>query len=236
MKIALVGDLHGNYVATQALEKALKKIVPEEIWFLGDAVGKGPQSALTCDWVRQHCTRFVGGNWDYGIGNREFSEDGYFWAQLGEERMQWLRELPSEMEATISGVRFRMFHGRPVTPLLKVQDDKQLLSQCFHANGRDYGGVIFADSHRPFLRTLDAGYIVNTGSVGCSMGVTRAHAVIVEGELDCEAPAPISMSILAVPYDNEAAASIARHDPDLPHQAEFITEVLTGVYARGKKD
>ncbi len=232
MKIALVGDLHGNYVATQALEKELDRLNPDEIWFLGDAVGKGPQSAQTCDWVMQHCRRCVGGNWDYGIGNREFAEDGYFWAQLGEERMQWLRSLPREMDVTISGIRFRMFHGRPVTPLLKVQDDKMKLSDAFVANGEIYDGVIFADSHRPFLRTLDAGYMLNTGSVGCSMGVTRAHCILIEGEMG-ETPAPLQMSIISVPYDNEAAADVARNDPDLPHRAEYITEVLTGVYARG---
>lgn len=232
MKIAMIGDLHGNMVATRALAEALQKIAPDEIWFLGDAVGKGPQNAETCDWVRANCTRFVGGNWDYGIGNREFAEDGYFWAQLGEERMAWLASLPEEMEATISGTHFRLFHGRPVTPLMHVQGDKELLSAPFCANGVTYGGVIFADSHRPFIRTLDAGYIVNTGSVGNSMGVPKAHCVIVEGELGSDVPGPLGMTVLSVPYDNEAAAEVARRDVHLPHRESFINEVLTGVYSR----
>ena len=69
-KIAMLGDLHGNLTATLAMEKALKDYHVDEIWFLGDAVGKGPQSRETCDWVRANCTRFVGGNWDYGIGRQ----------------------------------------------------------------------------------------------------------------------------------------------------------------------
>ena len=232
MKIAMVGDLHGNMVATQALADELTRRGVEEIWFLGDAVGKGPQNVETCDWVRANCTRFVGGNWDYGIGRKEFSEDGYFWNQLGEERLSWLGSLPEEMEATISGIRFRLFHGRPVTPLMLVQDDKEVLSAPFTANGKTYGGVIFADSHRPFVRTLNVGYIVNTGSVGNSMGVPRAHCLIVEGEKDCETPAPLTFTVLSVPYDNEAAAEAARQDAKLPHRESFITEVLTGVYSR----
>ncbi len=232
MKIALIGDLHGNYVATQAMEKALEKAAPDEIWFLGDAVGKGPQSRETCDWVRAHCTRFVGGNWDYGIGGKEFAEDGYFWAQLGEERMEWLRTLPSEMECWISGVHFRLFHGRPVTPLISVQEDKAVFAQAFRANGVTYSGIIFADSHRPFVRTLNDGYALNTGSVGNSMGVPRAHALLIEGELNGREEAPLSMTILSVPYDNEAAADAARRDEVLPHRDAFITEVLTGVYSR----
>ena len=232
MKIACIGDLHGNFVATQALEKELRRIGVDEIWFLGDAVGKGPQNAQTCDWVRENCTRFVGGNWDYGIGGKEFSEDGYFWAQLGQERLEWLRTLPRELDCWVSGVHFRLFHGRPVTPLISVQTDKEIFARAFRANGVTYTGILFADSHRPFVRTLNDGYALNTGSVGNSLGVPNAHALILEGELGCKTPAPLTMTVLSVPYDNEAAAEAARQDEALPHRESFINEVLTGIYSR----
>ena len=145
-KIAMLGDLHGNLTATLAMEKALKDYHVDEIWFLGDAVGKGPQSCETCDWVRANCTRFVGGNWDYGIGGKRFAADNYFWDQLGEERMNWLNTLPLDMDEWISGTHFRFFHGRPVTDLMLVQHDKSVLAQPFTANGKVYGGVVFADS------------------------------------------------------------------------------------------
>ena len=105
-------------VAARALENVIHEISPDDIWFLGDAVGKGPQSDETCDWVREHCRHFIGGNWDYGIADKAFPADEYFWNQLGPERMQWLSALPSEAELMLSGIRFRLFHGRPVTPLL----------------------------------------------------------------------------------------------------------------------
>ena len=232
MKIAFIGDLHGNYVATQALEKELRRIGVEDIWFLGDAVGKGPQNAQTCDWVRANCSVCIGGNWDYGIGGKEFAEDGYFWDQLGPERMEWLRTLPSETDCWISGVHFRLFHGRPVTPLISVQEDKAVFAQAFRANGETYTGIIFADSHRPFVRTLNDGYALNTGSVGNSMGVPKAHCLIIDGEKDSREPGVLTMTILSVPYDNEAAAALARQDEQLPHRESFITEVLTGVYSR----
>lgn len=232
MKIAFLGDLHGNFVATQALAEELERQQVEEIVFLGDAVGKGPQNRETCDWVREHCRLCIGGNWDYGIGGKEFAEDGYFWDQLGPERMEWLRTLPSELDCWISGTHFRLFHGRPVTPLMLVQDQKEVMEAAFSANDTTYTGVIFADSHRPFLRTLNTGYILNTGSVGNSMGVPKAHAIIMDGVLGSREEGPMSMTFLSVPYDNEKMAEIARRDDALPHRDSFVREVLTGIYSR----
>lgn len=232
MRIAFVADLHGNYPATLAMEKALSRHQVDEIWFLGDAVGKGPESRATCDWVRANCTRFVGGNWDFGIGGKEYPEDHYYWNQLGEERMQWLRTLPREMEATISGIRFRMFHGRPVTPLMQVQDDKEKLMSTFRTEAGSFGGVLFADSHRPFIRTLNIGYMINAGSVGNSLGVPNAHALLLDGAVDCPERCELSMTILAVPYDQQAAVAAAMADDRQPFRDAYITEITTGIYSR----
>ena len=68
MRLALVADLHGNLPALEAADRQLRALSPDEIWFLGDAVGKGPGNAAACDWVRENCARAVGGNWEYGIG------------------------------------------------------------------------------------------------------------------------------------------------------------------------
>ncbi len=225
MRIVLLADLHGNWPATVAMERALDSLRADKIWFLGDAVGKGPASRACCDWVRTHCDAFVGGNWDYGIGGKEFPEDGYYWDQLGPERMKWLRELPREAEMTFAGLRFRLFHGRPVTELLRAQSSKAELEATFTTERGAFDGVIFADSHRPFIRTLSTGYICNCGSVGNSLGVPRAHCLLLEDE-------PLRLTVVSVPYDNEAAAEDARRDPALPHRDSWITEVLTGVYSR----
>ena len=230
MRIILLADLHGNLPATLAMGSAIERLTPDETWFLGDAVGKGPDNAETCDWVRAHCTRFVGGNWDYGIGGREYPADSYYWNQLGEERMRWLRTLPREAELTLCGRRFRVFHGRPVTELLTAGMEGAKLAEPFRANGQTWGGVIFADSHRPFVRALDTGYIANTGSVGNSLGVPRAHALMLEGD---ESPdTPLMMTVVSVPYDTQAAVDRAMADDGLPFRDSYIKEITTGVYAR----
>lgn len=230
MRYMFIGDLHGNWPATQKLEETIARSNIDEVFFLGDAVGKGPNNDLTCDWVRSHCQHFVGGNWDFGLGGKEYVNDAYYWEQLGEERLSWLKNLPAEGEVTISGLRFRLFHGRPVTGLLQVWTDDQILQDCFETEHGTFDGVIFADSHRPFVRTLSTGYILNTGSVGNSLSVPRVHALILEGGASAEDG--LTMSIVSVPYDNEKAVAAAMADDNLPYRAEYITEIRTGHYAR----
>ena len=41
MKIVLLVDLHGNMVATEAMEKELDRIQPDDVWFLGILSEKG---------------------------------------------------------------------------------------------------------------------------------------------------------------------------------------------------
>lgn len=231
MRIALIADIHGNVPALEAMAAHLKHIRPDEIWFLGDAVGKGPGNAETCDWVMQHCHQALGGNWDYGIGSKQFPQDHYYWNQLGQKRMDWLASLPRELTLTMGGIRFRLFHGRPVTKLITVTGDKELLESCFQAGEETYGGVICADSHRPFFRTMRPGYLMNTGSVGNGLGVTRAHGLLLEGEAS-DAPSPFHVTVLSVPYDRELAIRLAEADKELPFAQAYINEIKTGSYSR----
>ena len=66
-KILFLADIHGNMPAVEALEKEIERLQPDDIWFLGDAVGKDPEGHKAVDWVRSHCNHFVKGNWDDGI-------------------------------------------------------------------------------------------------------------------------------------------------------------------------
>ena len=230
MKIVLLGDLHGNMIATKAMEQEIEKIAPDDVWFLGDAVGKGPESDQTCDWVKSHCHHWIAGNWDRGLS--AYREKNPFYAQqIGKERFDWLDSLPLEDELTIGGVRFRLVHGRHLDPLYMSDDpdDKLLSGFRFHDGRPDADGLICADCHKPFVRSLKGGYALNTGSVGNSLGVPRAHALLLEGE---DRPSSLRITILSVPYDNQKAADTADLYPDLPLKEAYQREVLTGVYSR----
>ena len=232
MKIVLLADLHGNMPATKAIERELEKIRPDVTWFLGDAVGKGPDSDWTCDWAREHCDHWIAGNWDRSM--RMYPEyNAWYAAQVGPERLDWLDSLPLEDEQTISGFRFRLVHGRFLDPLyMSFATDEELRAGFRFKDGRpEANGLICADSHRPFVRPLEGGYALNTGSVGNNLSLPRAHALLLEGEEGME-PAPLNITILSVPYDNREAVARADLHPDLPNLEAYKREVLTGIYSR----
>lgn len=236
-KILFLADIHGNMPALTAMEKEIEKICPDRIVFVGDAVGKGPEGDLAVDWVRAHCDTFVRGNWDellcIGYRKREPRFE-YFWHRLGEERVRWLEGLPLETEVLISGIWFRVVHGRPLDRLYQPADSFEDLEKGFLSKtpDREYHGYVCADCHMPYVRSCRLGYAVNTGSVGNSIGYPMAHAALLEGEIGSEERSPLRMEILSVPYDNREAARVADTYPDMTDREAYQKEVLTGVYTR----
>ena len=236
MKIALVADLHGNRPAVEALEKDLKRTAPDCIYCLGDIVGKGPSSDYTFDWAMANCQLILGGNWDFGVGEKQFPRDDFYWNLLGEERLRKLRELPLEHEMMLSGRRIRLFHGRPVMETLIVcQNDAPLIWPFFDdGHGGKYDAVIYADAHRQAMRTMTPGLFVNIGSVGNGLGEPRCCYALLEGEAD-DASAPLEIRFRQIGYDREQAVRDALAAPGLPSGEAYVREIQTGLYSRQMK-
>ena len=229
------------------MEKEMEKIAPDEVWFLGDAVGKGPSNDLTCDWVRSHCDHFLKGNWDEWICRAYRDRDlpdskknpfdpglRFYWQQLGGERIAWLDALPREASVRISGLSFRLIHGRTIDKLFQGSDSSRVLEEGLVGSDKvtHYDCMICADSHRPFVRALSQGYALNTGSIGNAICRPWASALLVEGEKDSKEPCPIYYTSICLPYDNQKEAEVARTTPGLPLADSYIKEILTGKYSR----
>lgn len=233
MRIALIADLHGNRPATLALERDLLITRPDKIYCLGDLVGKGPSNDFTCDWVRAHAQLILGGNWDDGVGKKQFPGDVYYWEQLGKERLSFLRGLPKEADLWLSGRRIRLFHGRPVMEkLITVQDETALIDLFFQApDGGRYDAVIYADAHRQAMRTMTPGLFVNIGSVGNALGVPKCCYALLEGTPGRQS-SPFEIRLRQIDYDREQAVADAKAAPLVPRIDAYIREIQTGLYSR----
>lgn len=232
-EIALVGDLHGNLPAVEALDRDLRARGIEKIWCLGDIVGKGPCSADTMDWATARCEIVLQGNWDEGISRKLFPKDEFYYAQLGEARMKRLMELPLEHHVYVSGRKVRLFHGRPIMGrAYQVHGDGDELLPYF---APDFDVVGYADVHRQGMRILRRqGILFNTGSVGNGLGLPMVQYAIMRGELDSALPGPFDIAMVTVPYDRERAIRDAMDagKRGLVNADLFCQEIETGVYAR----
>lgn len=232
-RVAMIADLHGNYAATQALERDLQARGITRVWCLGDLVGKGPLSDKTFDWAVANCELILRGNWDEGIGRKLFPRDEFYYRQLGPQRMNRLKGFPLEYVCYVSGKKMRLMHGRPIMQgVMFVHRSEDVLAPYFLP---DYDIVGYADVHRQGTRLMqNGGILFNTGSVGNGLGVPDVQYVILEGELDSAEPAGIDIRMVMTPYDREQAIEDTRQaeKEGLVNAESFITEIRTGRYSR----
>ncbi len=233
-EIALVADLHGNWPATEAVERDIKRRGIQRIWCLGDVVGKGPSSDRTFDWAAQNCEFILQGNWDEGVGKKLFPKDQFYYDQLGPQRMQALVDFPLERHCWFSGKKMRLFHGRPILPEpYFIHEENDLLAPYFEP---DFQIVGYGDVHRAGVRLFGYGQLLfNTGSVGNGFGLNMAQYAILRGEPDSREEAPLDVNIALLPYDREQAVRDTEEAgrSGLVNADLFIREIQTGRYARG---
>ena len=78
MKFVVLGDVHSNLPALEAVIKEIKeKIKPDAVFFSGDAVGYGPWPGETIDILKDFVTAGVLGNHDAGIVGKTDINDYY---------------------------------------------------------------------------------------------------------------------------------------------------------------
>jgi protein phosphatase len=230
MRIALIADLHAT-AATQALEADLKRRGADRLYCLGDLVGKGPSSDWTFDWAVANCDLILGGNWDFGVGYRQYPPDSYYWEQLGEARLAFLRNLPLEKTLTLSGRRIRLFHGRPMMKtLILTQQEAAVIDRCFtDCNASLRCGRLCRRARQP-LRTLNPAYS-STAAACNALGTPLCCYAMLEGE-ERDPAAALDIRLITLPYDREQTLRDARAAAQVPLIDTFIREVTTGQYSR----
>jgi len=230
-QIAFFADIHGNLPALEAVTEDIRRRGIEEIYFLGDMVGKGPSGAEAVDGIRDLCTSAVYGNWDRLVsGNYQGHGGPWFRAQLSEEQLKYLRGLDRDLCLQVAGRTVRCYHGRFTIPhVVMPYDGRKAVQQAQEAVG-EANITIMADSHHPFQVMNQGKMLINTGSAGnpCDR-VPKASYFILREE-----GTTLETSHIRLDYDVERAVRLAEQAQELPMQAEYIQELRTGIYMRFK--
>jgi diadenosine tetraphosphatase ApaH/serine/threonine PP2A family protein phosphatase len=140
MRYAIFTDIHANLEALEAVLTKIDELAEEEpieqVWFLGDLVGYGPNPNECIALLRARTDVIIAGNHDWAavgkIDLEDFSEAARISAewtakQLTEENREFLINLPERIEKGVC----TLVHGSPYGPLWEYLTSEVLAERSF---------------------------------------------------------------------------------------------------------
>jgi len=234
MKIAVLGDIHGNIEALQAVYQAAISTKVEKIYHLGDLGGYAPFVNEVVDFLIEHRIEGVQGNYDDSVGNdrehcgckyedalqSEMADLSFKWTKehVSQKTKDYLRKLPISISLNIEGKKVMLFHATPKKNNLYWYEERP--EKFFHemAEKIDADVMIYGHTHKPYRKDIGSKIFINAGSVGKPKdGDTRACVILVE-----ITQSSMQTEFIRIPYDvgKIAAAIIASGLP--PYFAEKL--------------
>jgi len=180
MRIALIGDVHANLPALEAVLADAHERGVEAIWNIGDFVGYGAFPDEVVKRLQQEEALSIIGNYDIkalGVKKKKKKrKDGkvpekwlaFDWAHdnLSKSSRKYLSSLPKEVRLEFEGKRILLTHGSPAAndEYIGTNTSAKRLEEL--AELADANIVISGHSHRPFKEKFVDVWFINTGSVG----------------------------------------------------------------------
>jgi len=227
MRYAILSDVHANLEALEAVLEDVDQRKIEDILFLGDAVGYGPNPNECVERLVNRCKILLAGNHDWGVLGltdikyfNEYARGAIEWTRdaLTEKNRKTLESFP--VQKGINKEDILLVHSTPKEPegwhYLLTLWDAEINFQYF-----DNKFCFLGHSHYPFIiERLPSGelvtykeavstgktkrYITNVGSIGQPRdGDPRACYAIVDDE---------KMEIIRISYDIETVQKKMRKE------------------------
>ena len=233
MKLAFISDIHGNAAALEAVLKDIKEKRVDQVFVLGDLCYRGIEPKRALELVRALNCDVIKGNADEWVvrGVREGEvpvqalemmnkERDWIVSQLDEESIEYLKELPTELDLSFGEVKIHAFHATPnsLFEVIQTDDSDEVLIEKLMVKQADL--YIYAHIHKPFIRCLNGKYIMNCGSIGLPFdGLKKASYTLVDIE-----EGTVQVSNVRVKYDVEKVIQQFK-ESDYPNH-ELLTKVL----------
>jgi putative phosphoesterase len=186
MRVALLGDVHANLPALEAVLSHAKNLGATQYWNIGDFVGYNAFPDQVVTRMRKQGFSNIIGNYDIKALNYPKKDKkwrrtkhplkwlAFKWAyeHLSAESKAYLAALPEELYLTIGERKFLLVHGSPAsneelldkaTSQTRLMELKDIVEQKHNAV---FAAIICGHSHQAFTRRVDNTLFVNTGSVG----------------------------------------------------------------------
>ena len=195
MMIGILGDIHGNKYALDAVLSSAKKHNVEQLLITGDLVGYYPFAKevleLLCPWNK----KIVAGNHEmmlktarcdnllldkitkkYGSGIEAAIKT------LSVQDVDYLVNLPHPLDFKIGSINITLCHGSPVDINEYVYPDCDF-TELNWLNNNNSEIILCGHTHYPMHKIINNRVIVNPGSVGQPRNSTKdAHWVLFDTE------------------------------------------------------
>lgn len=232
MRIALLGDIHGNSLALAAVLEAARAARVEKLLITGDFVGYYFWPREVMDMLADWDIAAVRGNHEdmlvdalsnpaslkkindtYGSGLQTAIET------LTSTQLDWLCHLPHPSSFEFDGKSLLLCHGSPWDVNQYVYPDAKtdLLQRCATSG---YDWVVMGHTHYPMVERVGQTVLVNPGSVGQPRNrIPAAHWALLD-------TASQELCLMTTPYDvSPVVALAAQRHPELP----YLGNVLLGM-------
>jgi len=227
MYYAVLSDVHANLEALEAVLRDADKRKIEDILFLGDAVGYGPDPNECVELLERRCKILIAGNHDRGVTGltdinyfNEYARYAIEWTMgvITDAHSKLLSSLPAGKESKDNDML--LVHSTPREPekwhYLLTLRDAEINFDYF-----DNTFCFLGHSHQPFIiEKVPSGellkyketarikkssrYIINAGSVGQPRDGDARASYIVIGNSEVE--------IVRIPYNIEAVQEKMRNE------------------------
>ncbi len=177
-RVAVLSDIHGNVPALEAVLEDVRIQQPDEVLVGGDLVGRGPQGSAVVRRIRALGWATIRGNHeDYLLDFRyrkvperwlhdpEWSASRWMAAELGSDDVELIDSLPFSTASRLAP-GLRLVHGSPRSNREGIGPWSSERRMDEHLASIDEPLLVCAHTHRPLVRELASGTVVNVGSVG----------------------------------------------------------------------
>lgn len=235
-KIAIISDIHSNITALNAVLDDIKKRNINKIFCLGDCITKCTHPDLVIDKIKEVCEVILLGNCDNSIC-KPSSKNKNFWSRnlIGEERANFIANLPISYEFYMSGHLIRLFHASPYkldeifNPMYsnknntrnKLEIGPERLFKNTSFIGKDDQDPIpdivgFGHIHTPLIVRYKNKTIFNPGSVGVPI---EMHNTEIEDKTN-KFSTVASYTILEGFYDSKELSTISFTSVRVPYNIQ----------------
>lgn len=172
-KIAIINDIHSNYLLLDKILNYTEKIGVSDYIIGGDAITDGIWANEVLDRLQKINAIMINGNREESIinydgsswqNNPQFSMIHYTFQNISLKNMNFLKTLPNYRIVNIAGVKICISHGSPYNIRDLVRFDSEDL---FDSLIKDYDADIylFAHTHIPFNRKYKDKLFINVGAL-----------------------------------------------------------------------